>query len=32
MVEVERNNWGDMRQEHTNKVERQSVHDGYKKY
>ena len=24
------NYWGDMRQEHTNKVETQSVHDGYK--
>ena len=23
-------NWGDVRQEHTNKVERQSVQDGYK--
>ena len=27
---MEGNYWGDVRQEHTNKVERQSVQDGYK--
>ena len=30
LVKVEGNYWGDVRQEHTNKVERQSVQDGYK--
>ena len=30
LVKAEGNYWGDVRQEHTNKVERQSVQDGYK--
>ena len=29
LVKVEGNYWGDVRQEHTNKVERQSVQDGH---
>ena len=31
LVKVEGHYWGDVRQEHTNKVERQSVQYGYKK-
>ena len=30
LVKVEGKYWGDVRQEHTNKVERRSVQDGYK--
>ena len=30
LVKVEGKYWGDVRQKHTNKVERQSVQDGYK--
>ena len=30
LIKVEGNYWGDVRQENTNKVERQCVHDGYK--
>ena len=30
LVKVDGNYWGDGRQKHTNKVERQSVQDGYK--
>ena len=30
LVKVEGNYWGDVRHEHTNKVERQSIQDGYK--
>ena len=30
LVNVEGNYWGDVRQEHTNKVERQSVQEDYK--
>ena len=30
LVEVDGSYWSDVRQEHTNKVERQSVQDGYK--
>ena len=30
LVKMEGNYWGDVRQEHTKKVERQSVQDGYK--
>ena len=32
LVNMEGNYWGDVRQEHTNKVERQCVQDGYKNW